>query len=75
MTLFHLMVVPQPKTPSAGELHWFWTLLIWMVPFLVIYLWHWWHDHRHNHILEKRLKEIVERLDRILANSQRESRP
>lgn len=70
MTMLHLMIFPAPSDPHGGS-SWIGMFLIWIAPFLIVYLWHWWHDHRHNHVLEKRLKEIVERLDRILENGGR----
>ena len=75
MTIFHLMLIPQPESSGASNGHWLWSMMIWMIPFLAIYFWHWWHDHRHNHILEKRLTEIVERLDRILENDRKRDHP
>ncbi|MBI4179492.1 hypothetical protein HY522_08740 [bacterium] len=75
MIAFHLMVVPPLESSAAGGHHWLWSTLVWMLPFLFVYLWHLWHDHRHNHVLEKRLREIVERLDRILESTRKEPRP
>ncbi len=70
MTILHLMIIP-PISDAHGDSNRVAMFLIWMAPFLVLYVWHWWHDHRHNHILEKRLAEIVDRLDRILEHSRK----
>lgn len=75
MITFHFMILPPLDHEHLGDHDWLWTFVLWMAPFLILYFWHWWHDHRHNHILEKRLAEIVERLDRILENSRKGNSP
>ena len=70
MTLFHFIPVLVPAygggDPSES-FHWTSILffLLWLIPFVIAFVWHRYHDHKHNHSLEKRLDEVIRLLKKM----------
>ena len=56
--------MPIPIMGLEDSFHFFdlLTVLVWIVPFAGIYIWHILHDHKQNHNLIKKLDEILELL-------------
>lgn len=66
--LYHFMPVPVMGTEHSSGFSWGSLLMIlaWLIPFAIAYFWHLYHDHKHNHHLDKKLDEIAELLKKIL---------
>lgn len=64
MTLLHFLPVVVPAYGGgdpSGSFHWTSILffLLRLIPFAIAFVWHRYHDHRHNHKLEKKIDEVI----------------
>ncbi len=66
--MYHIMFLPLPQNNASSPELWntVFTFVLWMVPFGAAYIWHVYHDHKHNHHTDKKLDEITDLLKKLL---------